>query len=227
MENKKLKISLVLNIIIVLFTIFATIVMFTGFKFMDGGSLLESTKLGMFRFYTVDSNLVMGIIALIFIIKEIELLTGKIDYIPSVMYILKLIGTVGVTLTFLVTFGYLAQIAKGGALAMIQNSNLFFHLLTPLFSIITFIFFEKTDKLKYKYTFLGVSSTLIYTVYYAINVLVHMENGKVSPLYDFYWFVQGGMWQIFVVIPLMLGITYGISTLLWKFNKMGVKNEVK
>ena len=223
MENKKIKISLVLNIIIVSFVIFATIAMFTGFKFMDGKNLLESTKLGMFRFFTVDSNLVMGIIAIIFIIKEIEFIRGKIEYIPTIMYILKLIGTVAVSLTFVVTFGYLAQIAEGGALALIQNSNLFFHLLVPVFSIITFAFFEKTDKLKFRYSFLGVSSVLIYAIYYLTNVLTHLENGKVSPAYDFYWFVQGGIWQIFVVMPLLLGVTYGISVLLWKLNKKKTK----
>lgn len=223
MNNKRLKISLVLNIIIVVFVTFATIAMFTGFKFMDGGSLLQSTKLGVFRFFTVDSNLVMGIIALIFIIKEIEFLSGKIKYIPSVMYILKLIGTVAVSLTFVITFGYLAQIVKGGAIALIQNSNLFFHLLVPVFSIITFVFFERTDKLKFRYSFLGVSSAIIYAMYYVTNVIIHIENGKVSPEYDFYYFVQGGMWQIFIVMPLLLGITYGISVLLWRFNKVKIK----
>lgn len=223
MKDKKIKISLILNIIIVASVIFATVAMFTGFKFMDGKNLLESTKLGMFRFFTVDSNLVMGIIAIIFIIKEIEFLRGKIEYIPTIMYILKLIGTVAVSLTFVVTFGYLAQIAEGGALALIQNSNLFFHLLVPVFSIITFAFFEKTDKLKFRYSFLGVSSALIYAIYYLTNVLTHLENGKVSSEYDFYWFVQGGIWQIFVILPLILGITYGISVLLWRLNKKKTK----
>ena len=173
MKDKKIKISLILNIIIVASVIFATVAMFTGFKFMDGGTLFESTKLGVFRFFTVDSNLVMGIIALVFIVKEIQYLTGKIEYIPSIMYILKLIGTVAVSLTFVVTFGYLSQIAKGGALALIQNSNLFFHLLVPVFSIITFVFFEKTDKLKFRYSFLGVSSLIIYSMYncFIINEL--------------------------------------------------------
>lgn len=220
MDKKRLKISLILNFIIVLFVAFATFAMFTGFKFMSGGDLLESTKLGVFRFFTVDSNLVMGIIAIIFIIKEIGFLRGKIEYIPSVIYILKLIGTVAVSLTFVVTFGYLAQIVKGGALALIQNSNLFFHLLVPVLSIITFIFFEKSDKLKFKYTVLGTLSTIIYAIYYSTNVIVHIENGKVAPEYDWYWFVQGGLWQIFIVVPLILGITYGISVLLWKFNKI-------
>ena len=60
MKNKKIKISLVLNIIIVLFTIIACFMMFTGLKFSNGVEpVLETTKLGMFKFFTVDSNLLM------------------------------------------------------------------------------------------------------------------------------------------------------------------------
>lgn len=46
-----------------------------------------------------------------------------------------------------------------------------------------------------------------------------MENGKVSPEYDWYWFAQGGLWQIIIVVPLIFGITYIISLLLWKLNR--------
>lgn len=75
MKGRKLKISLVLNIIIVLFTVIAIIMMFTGFGFTNGEEpVLETTKLGMFKFFTVDSNLLMGIVSLIFVIYEINIL---------------------------------------------------------------------------------------------------------------------------------------------------------
>ena len=222
-EKRKIKISLTINIIIVLFTILASIIMFTGFKFMEGDLVLESTKIGMFRFFTVDSNIFMGIVAIIFSIKEIELIKDKITSIPSKIYILKLIATVGVALTFAIVFGYLGPIAKGGIPSMIKNSNLFFHLLIPLLSILNFIIFERTDKIRFKSTFIGTITAVIYGIYYLINVLIHMEDGRVSTIYDWYWFVQGGVWQAIIVIPLVLGITYAISVLLWRFNR--VKNK--
>ena len=50
---KSIKISLIINILVVLMTIFASVVMFTGFRFMTGYEpYLESTKIGMFRFFT-------------------------------------------------------------------------------------------------------------------------------------------------------------------------------
>ena len=46
-----------------------------------------------------------------------------------------------------------------------------------------------------------------------------MENGKVSTIYDWYWFAQGGIWQMFIVPPFMLLVTYLISVALWRINK--------
>ena len=62
--------------------------------------------------------------------------------------------------------------------------------------------------------------TIIYSFYYMVNVLVHMENDKVSSVYDWYWFVQNGVWTAFIVVPMMLVISYLISLTIWKFNKI-------
>ena len=227
MEKGKIniKISIITNIIITILTILASVMMFTGFMFMSGyDPILESTKIGMFRFFTVDSNVFMGIIALLFAIEEIKILNGKINQVSTKMYILKLMATTSVGLTFITVFGYLGPIAKGGIPSMLMNSNLFFHLLIPVISIINFIVFERTDKLEFKYSFLGVIPTFIYAIYYISNILIHLEEGKVSPIYDWYWFVQGGIWQAFIVLPLMMVITYIISLTLWRLNRKKCRN---
>ena len=220
MNKNRLKISILLNIIIVVFTIFASIVMFTGFKFMHGAEpVLESTKFGAFRFFTVDSNVFMGIASFAFMIEEIKLLKGINKSINKKMYILKLMATTAVTITFLTVFLYLGPISKDGIPSMIQNSNLFFHLIIPVLSIITFVFFEKTNTISFKNTLFGIIPTLIYELYYLINILIHMENGKVSPLYDWYWFLQNGVWTAIIVAPFMLIVSYLVSIVLWKINK--------
>ena len=215
----KIKISLILNITIVLMVMFASIIMFTGFKFMSGSDIvLESTSLGMFRFFTVDSNLFIGIISLIYIIYEVKLVKGKIKKLPSNLNIIKYIATVSVALTFTVVFLYLGPITKGGVILLLKNSNLFFHLLIPLLSIITLIFFDNVNNLKFCHTFYGLVPTFLYGVFYIGNILIHMENGKVLPKYDWYYFVQNGVWTAVIVIPIMLLITYIISLLLYKFS---------
>ena len=220
---KKYKISLILNIIIFMMVICASTMMFTGFRFMPGEIILESNKLSMFKFFTVDSNLFMGIISLLFAIFEIRLLKGSIKEMPRYMYILKLMATTGVTLTFLVVFTYLGPLV-GNIYLMILNSNLFFHLLVPVFSMITFVFFERNNKMSFKYSFYGLIPVIMYGLYYLINVLIHMNNGIVSPVYDFYYFVQNGVWTTFIVIPVMMIISYVISLGLWGFNRIKNKN---
>ncbi|MBR3134159.1 MAG: hypothetical protein IKG56_01695 [Clostridia bacterium] len=217
---RRLRISLVFNLLILFLTIVASIIMFTGFKFMNGPeTTLESTKLGMLRFFTVESNMFMGISSLIFSITELQLLNKKINEIPIQAYIIKLMSTASVALTFLVVFTYLGPITEYGLPAMLMNSNLFFHLIIPVLSIFTFIVFERTDKLNLKHTIYGILPTILYALYYLINVLIHMENGRVSPKYDWYWFVQNGVWTAVIVAPMILLITYFISLILWRCNK--------
>ena len=215
-----IKVSLIINMLIVVLTFVASLIMFTGFRFMHGYEVvLESTKIGMFRFYTVDSNLFMGLVSLLLAIKEINILKGRQKEIPKKYYILKLMSTSAVGLTFFIVFAYLGPISKGGIASMLMNSNLFFHLIIPVVSIMEFILVEKTDKLSFKDTKYALVPTLIYGIYYLSNVLMHMENGKFSPEYDWYWFVQNGVWTSLIVAPVIFLIAYIIGVLIWKLNR--------
>ncbi len=223
MKNK-LKMSLVINIIIFLLTAFSTIVMMAGIRFTHGSEpVLEVTKLGVFKFFTVDSNILMGLIALLFALEEIKILKGTKKEINNKLYILKLLSTTAVSITFITVFAYLGPISEGGILSMLQNSNMFFHLIIPVLSIITFILFEKNNNLKTKDTIYGIFPTVIYGLFYLTNIIIHMKNGKVSPQYDWYWFVQNGVWTAIIVMPFMLLISYLISLILFKLNKKVIK----
>lgn len=211
----KKKCALTINIIIVLFTILASFLMFTGIKITHGAEpLLETTKIGMFKFFTVDSNLFMGIIALLFTIKQI-----KNEEISKNLYKLKLMSTTAVTLTFIVVFTYLGPISKDGIKSMLQNSNLFFHLLIPVLSIINFTIFENTKKLTIKDTLYGLMPTAIYGSIYTINLIIHIENKTISPIYDWYWFAQNGITISIMTALILFIITYITSLILWKLNR--------
>ena len=211
----KKNISLILNIIITILTIFASIIMFTGIKITHGSEpLLETKRIEMFKFFTVDSNIFMGIIALLFVVLQIN--NKKIT---KNMYRLTLMSTTSVGLTFLVVFTYLGPISQYGIISLLQNSNLFFHLIIPVLSIINFTIFERTNKLKIKDTLHGIIPTILYAIFYITNLLLHVENGKVSPIYDWYWFVQNGIKTAIIVAPLIILITYIISLILYKLNR--------
>ena len=212
----RIKISLILNTIIVVLVTIGTIFMFTGIKFMPDATLLEASKVEMFKFYTVDSNILIGIISLILVIYEIKLLNKKIDKIPNKIYLFKFIGTAGITLTFIVTAIFLAP--QYGLYSMYNNNNLFFHLIVPLLSIISYIVFEKHNN-KYKYAYLGILPMFIYSIFYTSNILIHLDNDGLTFKYDFYGFLNGNLNNIYIVIPIIYLVTYIISILLITLNK--------
>ena len=219
---KKIKISLIINIIIVLLVIMTSIFMFTGFTFMKNNTLLEASKIEMFKFYTVDSNILIGIASLLLAINEIKLLNKKIKEIPIFIYILKLITTSGITLTFITTAFFLAP--QYGIYAMYNNNNLFFHLIIPILSIITYVIYEKYDN-KYKYAPLGMLPMFIYSIYYTTNIILHLNTGGLSFKSDFYGFLQGNINNIYIVIPFIYFVTYLISLLLIFLNKNIKSNQ--
>ncbi len=220
MKNRRIKISIILNLLIFMLVVLASVIMFTGFKFMtDIGPKLQTNSFGMLKFFTVDSNIFVGVISLLFAMEEIRLLRGKIKDISPLMYKLKFMATTSVTLTFFVVFAYLGPISKGGVKTLLVNSNLFLHLIIPVLSIIAFTIFDKEEEFKFRNTLYSIIPTVIYGIYYLINILIHMDSGKVSPLYDWYYFVYHGVWTAVIVIPLMLFITYILGLILWHLNK--------
>ena len=68
-----MKKSLVYNIIIFLLVLLGTIFMFTGYQFMTNTRLLDSSGFEAFKYYTVDSNILVGISSLIMVIYEMSL----------------------------------------------------------------------------------------------------------------------------------------------------------
>ncbi len=218
---KKLKMSLILNILITTLVSLGSIFMFTGFRFMPSNASLDSSKIEMFKYFTVDSNILVGIISLILLIYEIKVLNKKISSIPNFIYVLKLIGTSAVTLTFLVTATFL--VPQYGVYNLYSNTNLFFHLIVPLLAILSYILFEKHDN-KNKYAFLGIIPMFFYSIYYTLMILINLDNGGLTYKYDFYGFLQGNINNIFIVIPAIYLIMYFISLVIIVLNrKMSVK----
>ena len=217
--NKRIVWSMIFNFIIFVIVILGTIFMITGFKFMSSVGNLTSTGLEAFKYFTVDSNIVVGLVAFIMFIYELLYLRKRIEVIPQFVYILKHIGTVGVILTFIVTLFYLAPLLGFKFLFLYQNTNLLFHLIVPILSFISFVFFEKT-KIDFKYTFYGLSTMLLYGIFYIGNIIVHLDNGVVNSKYDWYGFMKIGLLSIFIVVPIMMVITYFISWALIRLNKL-------
>ncbi len=141
------------------------------------------------------------------------------------MYILKMVATSAVALTFFIVFAFLGFVVNGGHASLLENNNLFFHLVIPVISILNFVFFEKTDKIKFKHVFYGLIPTFLYEIYYSINVYIHSKNGVVNPVTDPYYFFQKGTLTPYIAPPAMLVITFVLTFIIWKINKKEFKRN--
>lgn len=209
MSNQK-KASYI-NFLIFLLVVIATIWMLTSIS----GPLSDNSP-RMLKFFTVDSNILMGIIALIVGLNE-----RLKNEISKSMYILKLVGTSSVALTMLVTVFYLTPTTASiyGLFGMYHKSNFLYHLVVPILSILVFILYERTNKIKLKEIFWGLVPISIYSIYYVYETLTHINNGVIQKGYDWYGFFIFGMRSVVIVLPIILIISYIINYVLWKKNK--------
>ena len=209
------KISLILNILIVILVVLGSTFMFTGFKFMPSNNSLVSAKIEMFKYFTVDSNIFMGIVSLIYVIN--------IKKKSKIMAIFKLMATSAVTLTFITTLFFLTP--QYGFYPLYSNTNLFFHLLVPVVAVVSYIFFEN-DLVERKDSIYGIIPMFLYSIFYTTNILVHLNDGGLTYKYDFYGFLRGNIYNMFISIPVMIIVAYLISLILVLLNiKASVLHE--
>lgn len=167
-RNEKINIVLgfIFNLLVVVFGVAGQLknLFFNDTNFMNNGKGL--------LFFTNQSNVLITLICLVFLIKYILYL---IDYKKfkdnkffnsNVLYIIKYVFTVEITITFLVFFGMLAPTME--LQYLISFANISVHFLVPVFAIISFYTCDKEIKFK-KFTFLYA---LIYPLLYCAFVLI-------------------------------------------------------
>ena len=193
MDKHRSTTEIILNIVIVVFTVIGIILMLTG-KPEEGA--LQSTGIENFKYYTVLTNVFCGIVALIYLVfMLIKKDTAK-------MSVLKLAAVCGVAITFAVVafmFGPLY-----GFLQFYKRGNLFFHLLLPLTAMTEFVVVRR-PKMPFKYTVYSAVPTFLYGLGYLLNILINGIGGPWPYTNDFYAFLSWG-WPvgigIFAVITL-------------------------
>ena len=187
MSKKNQTAGIILNVIIVIFTVIGIILMLTG-KPEEGA--LQASGIENFKFYTVLTNVFCGIIALIYL--AFVLLKKDTDKIR----ILKLAAVCGVAITFAVVafmFGPLYGFPQ-----FYKRGNLFFHLLLPLAAMIEFVIVRR-KKMPFGYTVFAAVPTLLYGIGYLLNILINGIGGPWPDTNDFYAFLSWG-WPVGIAI---------------------------
>ena len=189
-------ISLILNLLIIIFEIIGFIITITN----NGRIAIE--------YYTEDSNILALITSSIFLIY---LLLNK--KIPYYLRLLKYISTICLTVTFLVVILILAPMYNFNyGYLLFSNELLYHHLLCPLLCIISFIFFDKVETYKIFDNVIATSVTIFYgIILITLNILKILEGP-----YPFLKVYNQPIYISIFWIILILGITYIIALVLRK-----------
>lgn len=219
MNRKRNIIALIINTFIVISTF---IIMIKGISYgASSGQVGENMiGIGYFKPYTIDTNVLNGIVALMMATFNIYNLIDNKDELPRFLVVGQLIATVGVTVTLLTVIFFLAPtfyISGMGAIWLFSNDMFFFHLINPILSIINFVLLDKRYVLNRKEICMGISTTVIYSFVYLYNVVI-TKNWS-----DFYGFTFGGkLYMGLISIVVMYIATLLISFVLTKLNSKSI-----
>ncbi|XME04117.1 hypothetical protein QYZ88_008065 [Lachnospiraceae bacterium C1.1] len=132
---------------------------------------LYAFQAGLFRWYTIDSNLLQLFVSVLVVIYCFKGTT-----LPDFVTILHFISAVGLTVTFLIAAFVLAP--EGGVTYyFIQDVAPINHLIGPALSIISLLFLEKAEKLPIRIILYPTYATLFYgLVCLVLNALRIMDG---------------------------------------------------
>ena len=204
----KKKISIVLNVLIIVFEIVGLIVTY------------KLNKRISIEYYTEDSNILTMFSSLIYVIFLI-----KNDKLPKWAEMFKYMTTICLTVTFLVVLFILSPMYNFNYLYLLTHGSLLYqHLLCPIFSIVTFIFFDKLNKYDIKDSFKGNSLTIIYAF---ILIILNIFRKTEGPYPFLMVYNQSTLMSIIWFIAI-IGLSYLIGLILrilfLKFNIRGGNN---
>lgn len=216
MKNKTRNfIDFILNLLIVISTVWAV-----GDYYVSGPDALGSVGNTCLKYFTTDSNILVGVAALIMLIYNIARFAKPDAVMPKWVSVLKYTGTSAVALTLLTVVFFLGPvfaIMKGpaGYRLMFEGNTLILHLTTPLLAIISLLFFEKDNKFSKGDCLIACLPSFIYSIVYFTMVIVLKQWN------DWYNFTLGGKtFMIPVALVSMYLATFAISALLRKLRKV-------
>ncbi len=164
---------------------------------------LSSTGLRSLRYFTVLSNLLCGIAALIHLIALL-----RRSVAPWVLR-LSYVAAVAVGVTLMVVLLFLGPLY--GYPEMLKGANLWFHLVIPLLAILDHILLEQGARPSFRDTLLAVLPSFLYGLGYAANLLVNGFGGEWPDTNDWYLFFHWGTAVGIGIYAAILALTWGIA----------------
>lgn len=135
-----------------------------------------------FLYYTIQSNIVIIIISIIFLyLHYLEFKSNK-TYTSNSLLVLKFSLTVAITVTFLVFFILLAPTLSTSYLLFFDNFSV--HLIVPLLAIIDFFIFDYKIDLSKARPLVGLIMPGYYLIFALVLLIFGVEfHGEIVPYF--------------------------------------------
>ena len=179
---------------------------------------------GSLVFFTVLSNLLVGVAALICLPFNFVGIAKK-KLLPKGVYVFKLIATASVAVTFVVATALLPILSGSTIPAQygdfsFQKVEFFMHLIVPAVAMVGFIFFDHTQKAKFPVTVLAIIPVVLYGIFYILNYFLHFKS--VNDKYDWYGFVSepGKEGMAFALFAGVLVGAFVLAAVLFLLNRL-------
>ena len=188
--------------------------------FMGGASV--------FFFFTVQSNIFIMLMALIFLINEVVVLITNKGFINQTLLHIKYVATIAITITFIVFFTMLAPLMGVDYLLSFNNFSL--HAIVPISAIVDFFLFDKDIKLTYKSSLLATISPICYVIFVYIGAIFKLKYSE-NLYYPYFFlnidtngfFFEKGTMGIIPWIIILLGAIIGLGCLYCLFMRLRQK----
>lgn len=129
---------------------------------------LEAVR-GMFKWFTVDSNLLTGLAAVMIIPFAAEGISRKRLTYPKWVQRIHYSGTICLTLTLIFACGFISWYDPVTAFGGV---NLYLHILCPVMILVSFFMVESNYKLDRRDNLIALLPIAAYAVWYYYNVIV-------------------------------------------------------
>ena len=155
----------------------------------------------LFSKYTNLSNMLSLLFSLLYLIFGIIAFAKKRFEIPKIILLFRFLAVVSLMVTFFVVMaGFISGWGVDSfSWAFIDNSALEFHLICPILSLISFLFFETTMRLKFRHILFSSLLTYVYTVISVTLNILKIWHGPYPFLYVYEQpFLMSVLWVVVI-----------------------------
>lgn len=183
----------------------------------------SNNKFGMLVFYTQDSNLILLVVALIYVLYSV---INRNREIPKWILLAKYIATCLVTVTLITVMFVLAPMyaPAGGKIVLwlfVGGANLYHHVLGPIFAIAAFLALEKEYVPAKKDALLAAVPTLVYAIVTALLNALYILHGP----YPFLYVHEQPLWMSVMWFVLITGMAYLLALALRAIKKKSAQKS--